>query len=578
MKKRYLVTLACILTAALAAGCGSAKTNSGNGGPGDGMTAQEAQTPEVAGDGLGNADGAGNGSGNGTAKGANNGTEGSASRQVVAYVGQDLFDGNYDPLMSDVYSRGYMLFHSGLLKIDSSSNVQPDLATDYSISGDGLTYTFTLRQDAMFSDGERLTAEDVAFTYNKAKELASPGIDLTRMIKASAPDEATVEVTLSEPSSNFLVTAAQLGIVPEHAYGDGYGATGIGSGPWKYVQLDVDQQLIVEPNEYYYGQKPALDRVTFLKLDNDAALAAAKSGQLDIVMVSPEYALEEVEGMHLERLKTMDIRNINLPVVPAGEMDGVAVGNDFTCDPSVRKAIAIGLDRQKVIDQALNGIGKPAYGLSTNLPWAKTVDYADGQVEEAVKLLEEAGWKDTDGDGIREKDGVKAEFAVDTASNEMDRYNVAMAVSEQMRALGINMTVNTVTWDDIEQFGHSDGVVWGWGSFNPDLVYSLYSEHALDPAGSPYSNNAVYVNETTDSYIDQALSATTDKEANELWKMAQDDGKQGPNYDYPYLFIVNIEHCYFVKDGLNIHTETQIPHPHGHGLPVICNMNQWEWK
>lgn len=556
MKKQYMVMMACILTAALAAGCGSTKTGSGNETAADSMTIQASQTPDSAA----------------------NGNSAAAPRQVVAYVGQDLFDGNYDPLMSDVYSRGYMLFHSGLLKIDSSSNVQPDLATGYTISEDGLSYTFKLRRDAKFSDGKPLTAGDIAFTYNKAKELASPGIDLTRMIKAAAPDDTTVEFTLSEPSSNFLVTAAQLGIVPEHAYGDGYGATGIGSGPWKYVQLDVDQQLIVEPNEYYYGQKPSLDRVTFLKLDNDAALAAAKSGQLDIVMVSPEYALEEVEGMHLERLKTMDIRNINMPVVPAGEMDGVAVGNDFTCDPSVRKAIAIGLDRQKVIDQALNGIGKPAYGLSANLPWAKTEEYQDGRVEEAKKLLEEAGWKDNDGDGFREKDGVPAAFAVDTASNEMDRYNVAMAVAEQMRELGIDMTVNTVTWDDIEQYGHSDGVVWGWGSFNPDLVYSLYSEHALDPAASPYSNNAVYVNEKTDDYIDQALSATTDKEANELWKMAQDDGSQGPNYDYPYLFIVNIEHCYFVKDGLNIHIETQIPHPHGHGLPVICNMNQWEWN
>lgn len=501
-----------------------------------------------------------------------------AKDEIVAYVGQDFFGGDYDPLMTDVYSRGYMLFHSALFKLDTESNIQPDLATDYEVSDDRLTYTFHIREDAYFSDGEQLTAKDVAFTYNKAKELASPGVDLTRLLSAEARDDFTVEMKMSEPSSNFLVTAALQAIVPEHAYGDEYGAAGIGSGPWKFVQLDVDQQLIVEPNEYYYGTKPSLKKVTFMKLDNDAALAAAKSGQLDMVMVSPEYALEQVEGMHMVKLKTMDIRNISLPVIPETEIDGVKAGNDFTSDVRVRKAMNIGLDRQKVIDQALNGIGKAAYGLSENLPWAQTTAYPDGQTEEAKKLLEEAGWVDGDGDGIREKDGKRAEFLVDTASNEMDRYNVAMAVSEQMKELGIDVKVNTVTWDDIEKDGHANGVVWGWGSFNPDLVFSLYAKEALDPAHSPYSNNACYTNEKTEEYIQKALSAKNDTEANGYWRKAQDDGSQGANYDYPYLFIVNIEHCYFVKDGLNIKEETQIPHPHGHGMPIICNMNEWEWE
>lgn len=546
MKKRTILCFACACVTLLAAGC------------------------HLAGDSSANA--------LNTPAGPAGGTDAGVRDEAVAYVGQDLFDGNYDPLASDVYSRGYMLFHSGLLKIGVSADLEPDLADSFKISGDGLTYTFHLRQDARFSDGTPVTAGDVAFTYNKAKELVSPGIDMTRLKAARAVDSSTVQFTLNQHSSNFLVTAAQLGIVPEHAYGKDYGVSGMGSGPWKFVQLNVGQQLIVEPNPYYYGRKPSLKKVTFLKLDNDAALAAAKSGQLDIVMVSPEYALEHVDGMHLEKMKTMDIRNINLPVIPETQKDGVTIGNNFTCDKNVRKAMAIGIDRQKVIDQALNGIGKPAYGLSPELPWANTEPYQDGRVEEAKELLESSGWKVSGSDGIREKAGIPAEFTVDTASNEMDRYDVAMAVSEQLKALGIKMTVQTVTWDDIEKDGHSNGVVWGWGSFNPDLVYSLYSEHALDPAASPYSNNADYIRPKTDAYISQALAATTDKEACEFWKKAQDDGGEGPNDDYPYLFIVNIEHCYFVRDGLNVHPETQPPHPHGHGMPIIFNMNQWEWN
>lgn len=577
MKKKSLLFFACICVALLAAGCNSAANDA----PGGANTSAASSQTSLTGD----ASSAGTDSSTEAAKAktsdgktvVSGDTAARSADEVVAYVGQDLFDGNYDPLASDVFSRGYKLFHSGLLKIGMDANLEPDLATDYKVSDDGLTYTFHLRQAAKFSDGTPVTAEDVAFTYKKAKELVSPGVDMTRLEDAKAVDESTVQFTLNQHSSNFLVTTAQLGIVPEHAYGKDYAATGMGSGPWKFVQLDVGQQLIVEPNPYYYGKKPSLKKVTFMKLDNDAALAAAKSGQLDIVMVNPEYALDHVDGMHLVKMKTMDIRNINLPVIPETKKDGMTIGNNFTCDKNVRKAMAIGIDRQKVIDQALNGIGKPAFGLSTELPWANTKPYADGRVEEAKALLESSGWK-MGKDKIREKNGVPAEFTVDTASNEMDRYNVVMAVSEQLRALGIKMTVHTVTWDDIEKDGHSNGVLWGWGSYNPDLVYSLYSEHALDPATSPYSNNADYINPKTDAYISQALAATTDKQANEFWRKAQDDGGQGPNDDYPYLFIVNIEHCYFVRDGLNIHPETQPPHPHGHGMPIIFNMNQWEWN
>lgn len=177
---------------------------------------------------------------------------------------------------------------------------------------------------------------------------------------AEAKDDLTVVFTLNKRWSAFASTTALLGIVPEHAYGEGYGDNPVCSGPFKVAQLDKNQQVIVVPNEYYHGQKPAFKKITILELDEEAALAGAKSGELDVVMINPEYALEKVEGMHLETIKTVDNRGFNLPVIPEQKnAQGELIGNNVTCNFEIRKALNIGIDRVTIIKNALNGSGTP---------------------------------------------------------------------------------------------------------------------------------------------------------------------------------------------------------------------------
>lgn len=501
------------------------------------------------------------------------GSEASAREELVISVGSSQASGGYDPC-TGYGTYGYGIFHSALLKFNPKIQVEPDLATGYTVSDGGLTYTYTLREGLKFSDGEPITAKDVAFTYRTAKGSGS-SVDLTMLDKAEAKDDLTVVFTLNKRWSAFASTTALLGIVPEHAYGESYGDNPVCSGPFKVAQLDKNQQVIVVPNEYYHGQKPAFKKITILELDEEAALAGAKSGELDVVMINPEYALEKVEGMHLETIKTVDNRGFNLPVIPEQKnAQGELIGNNVTCNFEIRKALNIGIDRVTIIKNALNGIGTPAYGRVDALPWYnEATAFEDNRVEEARALLEKAGWIDKDGDGIREKNGQKAEFRITGRTDDLQRYNLAVALSEDAKKLGINIIAEAVAWEDCKKMSRNVPTCWGSGNYSPIDLYNEYSSKNL---GVGTQNTASYVNSTVDNYFDKALGSTSMEEAIRYWKLAQWDGKNGINADYPYLWIVNIDHTYFVRDGLDI-GEQRI-HPHGHGAPVIANMNEWSMK
>jgi peptide/nickel transport system substrate-binding protein len=493
-----------------------------------------------------------------------------ADRSVVAYVGTTIFDGSLDPIKGAM-SYGYSFTNAALLKVNPASEYAGDMATAWTVSEDALTYTFDLRRDVKFSDGSDLTAADVVFTYETVKErqAENESVDLTRLASANALDDYTVEFTLSAPYSPFLDTTALLGIVPSDAYdSEVFDRYPIGSGPWTVAQYDANQQIIAEPNEYYYEGPPSIGRVTLVYMDNDAALAAARSGQLDVVMVSPNYASETVAGMTAFPLETMDIRNVSLPVLPAGEQNGIKFGNDVTSDKSVREALSIGIDRATIIQNAFNGIGKPAVGFTNNLIWADTTAYEDNRKEEAAALLERAGWIDADGDGFREKDGLACAFDVYAAE---DRYVLAAALAEDAAEFGVKIIPHSSSWDDIAVNMNSAGVVWGWGQYSPTVIASLFDSAYVLTGG--FDNVVGYANPEVDALIDRAIGAVSREAAIADWKQAQ----ALANADRPYLYIVNIEHCYFVSDALDISLDTQIPHPHGHGSPIICNMKDWSF-
>jgi peptide/nickel transport system substrate-binding protein len=114
--------------------------------------------------------------------------------------------------------------------------------------------------------------------------------------------------------------------------------------------------------------------------------------------------------------------------------------------------------------------------------------------------------------------------------------------------------------------------VWGYGQYSPTVIRSLLDSEGAFSGG--FDNVVGYSNPEVDALIDKALADVKHEDAIADWKWAQVIA----NADYPYLYIVNIEHCYFVADGLDISLDTQIPHPHGHGSPIVCNMKDWTLK
>ena len=471
------------------------------------------------------------------------------------------------------------IIQSTLISYTADMTFENDLATEYSLSEDGLTWTFNLREDAYFTDGEQVTASDVAFTINTCiADLSSA--DMAYVEKAEAADDFTVVITLKQPVSIFLNTIASIGIVPEHAYDpETYGVNpAVGSGPYKFVEWKQQEQLILEANENYYNGVPAIKNVTIVFMSEDAALAAVKAGQVDAACSAATLATTQVPGYHVEAVDSADNRGFTLPMLPdegKTTASGYPYGNNVTCHKEIRQAIAYAIDRQLVADIALNGYGRPAYSENDGMPWNNPEVAIETDVEYAKQLLSDAGWADTNGDGIVEKDGVEARFTVCYPSGDSVRQAVGMAAAEMAKQVGIEITLEGTSWDDLAKRMFTDGVVMGWGAATPSETYYLYrSEGALL---DDYYNPEGYMSEVTDGYLEAAMAARTVEEAYANWQLAQWDGETGTAMkgEFPWVWIVNLDHIYFVRDGLTI--GDQPIHPHGHSIPLIQNLQDWAW-
>lgn len=464
------------------------------------------------------------------------------------------------------------LIQSTLTTTTADLKIGKDLATDYSVSEDGLTWTVSIRDDVKFTDGEPLTASDVAFTYNLCVENSSVN-DFTMLKEAVAVDDTTVEFHMNTPFSIWPYTMAIVGIIPEHAYDENYGQNPIGSGRYIMKQWDKGQQVIFEANPDYYGDEVKMKKVTVLFMDEDAALAAAMAEQVDVAHTAASYADQVIDGYGLLQVASVDNRGINLPVGPARERDGLTVGNEVTADIAVRRAINIGIDREEMITNVLGGYGTPAYSVCDKMPWYNSEAQVSYDPDGAKQLLEDAGWV-PGADGIREKDGVRAAFTVMYNPGDSVRQALAEVLANQCAELGIEVTTEGAGWDVAYDKALSQPLVWGWGAHTPMELYNIY--HTLPATGS--AEYSPYANSTVDAYMDEALKASELEDSYDLWQKAQWDGSTGVTQegDIPWVWLCNVDHLYYVRNGLQV-AEQKI-HPHGHGWSIVNNVDQWEWN
>lgn len=494
------------------------------------------------------------------------------NNELVVSVG--LEPEGLDPTTGGHHAVTRVLF-STLLTRDKDMNIKNDLATEYSVSDDKLTWTVEIRDDVKFTDGSPLTAEDVAYTFKTAGESDSV-VDLTAVESINVLDKYTVEFKLKEPQSTFVNKLINIGIVPKGLHDDKYAQNPVTSGPYKFVQWDKGQQIIVEANENYYGEKPSIKKLTMLFLDSDAALAALKSDEVDMASIPASFANQKIDGKVLKEVKSIENLGIAFPTVKEGQKtkDGYPVGNDVTSDLAIRQAINYAVDRNELIEGVLSGYGTPSYVGLESMPWYNNqVEIKDGDTNKAKEILEKAGWKDSDNDKIVEKDGKKAEFKLCYITETQHRQEMALAVSEKLKEIGINAIPEARTWDNAVEVMHSQPIILGWGEHDPALIFQLYHS---ENSGVDWYNTGFYKNEKVDSYIDKAMTSKTEEEALEFWKKAEWDGETGvaPAGDAPWAWLTNVNHLFIMNEDLDIGT----PKPQPHGGAILENITEWKWK
>jgi len=470
-------------------------------------------------------------------------------------------EGGFDPLTGWASGHGTEpLIQSRLYRVNVNDTLESDLATDYTTSSDLKSYEVTIRDGVKFTDNSLLTAEDVAFTYNMAKE--NGAVDLGTLEEATAVDDNTVRFTLNKPDSTFPYKFASLGIVPSDSYDNTtYGQNPIGSGPYKLSQWDKGQQAIFEINDDYYGEKPYYKKITNLFIDHDAAFAAAQKGEVDIIELPLSFANETIDGMSKVNISSIDLRGITLPVVASGGTteDGSPIGNDVTSDIAIRQALNVGINRDEIIKGSYNGYGIASTTITDpSLPFNYQQTISDGDIDEAKRILGEGGWTDTDNDGIVEKDGRKAEFNLVYFTGGADsnfRQSIALQVSEQAKEFGIAITPVGKSLDEIiPGVGYSDAFVLGAGNPNPYYIYGHLSGSEMR---NEYNNMPSYNNSEVDALMEQAMSQNLESSYS-TWARAVELSQN----DIPFVWIGSHDFLYFVSDSLDISVDTHTLFPH----------------
>lgn len=343
----------------------------------------------------------------------------SGGRVVEGIVGRPQY---LNPLLSHenpVDSHLVDLIFDGLVRYGPDGVPLPALASGWEVSDDGRTFTFELREDARWHDGRPVSSADVAFTYGLLKEDSFPAEEslreLWKSVVISPTTVSQISFVLPQPYGAF-VDAATVGILPVHLLGDvapedlgghSYNRTPVGTGPFMVPPGNDwrdDGYLRLAPNPLYWRQGVQIDFLEFKFFEDVPSLIAASSdGEIQAISSVPEEGVAEIGTVDRMRLFSAPAPSYTQILFNMTDF-----GSDALGDVAIRQALAVGLDRDAVIDRALDGQGLPLEGPYLPHSWAYVPDKVQSlayQPESAAAQLEAAGWVLLEGRAIRQKDG-----------------------------------------------------------------------------------------------------------------------------------------------------------------------------
>jgi len=466
-----------------------------------------------------------------------------------------------NPAMDEHCEINVLLFN-GLTAHDGNNQIIPGLAETWEYDEGTCTYTFHLRPDVKWHDGQPFTAEDVKFTIEAIMNPdngAENAPNYEDVEEITVLDEHTVSFRLSAPNVAFLEYMT-MAVLPKHLLegedmqtSDFFRAP-VGTGPYKLESWDAGQSIVLVKNEDYYQGCPKIDRIVFKIVGDDNAQAIQlESGELDLVLLDPKNAQNFVdrEGFTCYDMTTADYRGILFNF-----------WNDYwTENRDIIPAICCAIDRQAIIDSVLLGQGMAAYGpLQRNIYNNEDVNHYDYDPARAQAVLEEAGCI-MGPNGFYERNGEEIGFVISVMAGEQDRIEIAQAAAQQLREVGINCTVELPARMD---WGGQMACLIGWGSpFDADdHTYKVFGTGK----GANYSG---YSNAKVDEYLTLARQSDDPTVRKEYYDKFQEELANDP----AYAFICYIDANYVAKSTIHgIAADTVMGH---HGVGIFWNVHKW---
>lgn len=497
-----------------------------------------------------------------------------------------------NPLLSESSYETLVLnaIFSQLVRIDETGNLVPDLAVEVptvdngGISPDGRVYTFKLRKDAKFHDGHPVTAEDVVFTWetimsDEVQVVSRDGFDMVE--KVETPDKYTVVFTLKEPVAAWVLNWAQTSgsIIPKHIWKDvpraqfskahEYSRKPIGSGPFKFVEWVNGSHVIVEANKDYYGEGPYLERIIYkIVPDTNTQLTMLKTGEADIAV-----GMQGDQVAELQRIKRLKVT-----LDPAAIYSHMTfnLSNPIFQDVRVRQALSHAIPRDLIVKNVLRGVGQPAASSTPPVSWAYNPDVKPHEfdLEKAKALLDEAGWVDTDGDGIREKGGQKLAFTLHTSAGAKARERIAQIAQFYWKQIGADVTINlaeaTTLFGDILENMKFDLIMFGWITGADPDQYTLYHSSQIPTKENNYTgqNYAQYKNSRVDELLEKAKRTFDEEERKQLYYEIQEITAR----EVPLIYLYYDVNVNVAPKNL----ENWRPAPFTNG--INWNVSQWKLK
>ncbi len=405
------------------------------------------------------------------------------------------------------------LIYDGLIKRDKDLNLVPSLAESWQVSRDCRTLTFKLRKNAKWHDGRPFTAEDVRFTYETMINPQTPTAykeDFVQVKKLEVVDPYTLRITYAKPYAQALESWG-MWVLPKHLLAP-YVAGGrlreapqnrrpIGNGAYRFVEWKSGEKVVLVANADYFEGKPYLSRVVYRIIPSQATIfLELKAKGVDFASLTAIQFKRQTDYPAFNKA----YRKYQYPG-DAYTYLGFNLKDPRFADRRVRQAFAHAIDKQELIGGVLLGLGREATGPYKPGTWAYNPDVAKFPYDpdRAKQLLAEAGWKDTNGDGVVSKDGQPFAFTILTNQGNEERKKVAEIIQQRLRAIGVAVEIRTLEWASfIKEFIRKrrfEAIILGWGiGLDPDQYEIWHSSKT----GPDELNHISYANPEVDQLLE----------------------------------------------------------------------------